>query len=706
MMYDAQYLLGRAEELLRLNKPELARHYVNGALLRNPRHESALYSLACVDMRAGNFDNARRSCARILANRSCARPGLAHLVMGNAARALGEHAAAETAYRAALQCEPTLAEATCNLGATLIELGKPEEALAILRQAAAERPGDAATHANLGLAQQRLGLLTQAAQSLHAAVQLNPGLQAAWLLLGTVLLEQNRVPEAAAVLAEAIARAGDAGTAGVARYNFALAQIQMGQRAEAVESLSRAVVEAPGISLAEGALLYQAQWLCRWDLVERLAPRVLERLRSAPEMVVEPFAALSIPGATRDDHGRAGAAYARRTMPPAPPMVRRGQDWQDGRRRLRVGFLSGDFRSHPTAILMAGLLASLDRSRLEPIALSYGETTPSEFRQACLGACERHVDLNPALQTSSRAAAEAVAAERLDVLLDLQCYTSGTRSELLRFRPAPVQGHYLVYPATAASEIYDFTIFDDVVCPTAGSAEFSEKLLKFRKTFFPPILPRPEVPVPTRASQGLPEGAVVFASMNQSYKIGAEVFRTWCAVLRRVPHSVLWLRSMPVQAEMALRHAMITEGLDPYRLVLAGSAPFREHFARLRLADIGLDTWPYGSHTTAMDLLANGVPMVAMEGDTLPARVSSSILQGYGLGALAQRTPEAFVETAVRLATEPSFSADIKFRVQNAFAPEAVAAALAAQGMEFSDLLLAAAAEVRVEAGAGAFSGT
>jgi predicted O-linked N-acetylglucosamine transferase (SPINDLY family) len=167
----------------------------------------------------------------------------------------------------------------------------------------------------------------------------------------------------------------------------------------------------------------------------------------------------------------------------------------------------------------------------------------------------------------------------------------------------------------------------------------------------------------------------------------------WCSILARVPGTVLWLLAMPVEAEAALRVIMQAKGLDPARLIIAARVDPERHAARLRLADFGLDTEPYGSHTTAMDLLCAHVPMVTTLGETVPARVASSILRAAGLGNLVLATPEEVLEFAVRFATDAqsgkdgTFSAAIRAQVAAAFEPERSRARLVAQGQEFSDLI-------------------
>jgi protein O-GlcNAc transferase len=695
MQLTLPYLLQRAREQLSAGQPDAASGYLEAALMRDPRNVPTMFELGRIALMQHRPEQALQFGRRILGLARVERPALGHLLVGNAQRARGAHGAAVTAYREALRYEPELTEAICNLGGSLLETQCWSEALTLLLAGVQKAPADSAMHANLGLALLQAGRRGEAMDALHRAVQIQPNLGKVWLVLGGIVLDFGRMPEAVHAFQQAARFLDTPSGVGVAQYNLALTYISLGRRAEALLLFAQALEKAPDLALAEGAMLYQAQCLCHWDLVDYLVPRVLQRVRSHPEMVVEPFSGLAMPQATMRDHHLMNAAYARRIFPPTDvQLVPRGHVWSDGRERLRVGFLCGEFRNHPTGLLMAGLLEALDRSRIEAVALTYGPEAMDVFRLRCLRACDYHVELNPSLSASIEGAARAIASLELDVLIDLTCYTSGTRSEVLRFRPAPVVGHYLAFWSTAASKVYDFTMLDPVMVGADEDVYFDEAVLRFEESAFPVLLPPAEAPVVSRATEGLPEDAFVFVSMNQSHKLSRPTFLNWCTILARVPGSVLWLLAMPVEAEASLRLVMREQGLDPVRLVVAARVNPESHAARLRLADFGLDTEPYGSHTTAMDLLCAHVPLVAIHGTTVPARVAASILRAAGLWDLVLETPEAGVEFAVRFATDGTFRAEIQRRVAEAFHPERSAARLAAQGAEFSRLICLAHARI------------
>lgn len=685
---SVEHFVSRANQQLAIGNDNAAASYFEAALLREPRNAGLMFELGRIALRLGDPARSLRFGRRILGLSKLERPALGHLLCGNALRAQGNHEPAASAFREALRTEPHILEAVCNLGASLVELRKSDEAEQVLRAGLLAAPEDAALWANLGSAFQQKGLVQEAMDAMQRAVHYDPKLGNIWLALGGMLLDAVQLTEASHAFEQAARHMPSPAAVGVVEYNHALVLIRMGRRKDALILLAQAVEKAPHLAIAEGAMLYQAMFLCHWDLVDHMVPRVLARIRSLPGMVVEPFSGLAIPGATTDDHRLGAEAYARRFLASGEPaMVRPGHVWDDGRSRLRVGLLCADFRDHPMSVLMAGLLENLDRSAIELVAISYGPETPSLFRTRIFAACDSHLLLNPALNVSARHAAAEIAALRLDVLLDLQCYTSGTRSEVLRYRPAPVQGHYIAYPSPAASEFYDFTMLDRVVAPPEAEPFFRERIYHFSDCYFPWIIPPADLPQTSRAQEGLPEGAVVFVCMNQAYKISSASFMAWCEVLKRVPNSVLWLLAMPVETVFMLRQFMDKQGLDPARMILANHVPVPLHQSRLALADIGLDALPYCSHTTAIDLLAANVPLVTIEGPTLPGRVAASILRAGGLPELVQPDASGFAAMAARLAMDAQFARDMRKRVFSAFGPEGAARQLARQGAEFVALL-------------------
>lgn len=296
--------------------------------------------------------------------------------------------------------------------------------------------------------------------------------------------------------------------------------------------------------------------------------------------------------------------------------------------RLRVGYLSGDFKSHPCTQMACPVFERHDHRRFEWVAFDNSRDDASPARRRILATFGRVVAVQG---FSSVALAQAIRAEGIDVLVDMSGHTTDNRLDVLALRPAPVQISWLGFPASVGAALVDYMVTDAVSAPPDSRAAFDEALI------YLPVSDRPGgeclpglTPLP-RHAQGLPEDALVLACFNQVAKLTEEVFDLWCELVRAVPRSVLWLCDEGPAARQALQAAAALRGVQPDRLVWAGRLGHQDHLRRIACADLILDTQPYTMHTTAVDALAAGVPFLTVCGNTVASRVSSSLLHTAGL---------------------------------------------------------------------------
>jgi predicted O-linked N-acetylglucosamine transferase (SPINDLY family) len=408
---------------------------------------------------------------------------------------------------------------------------------------------------------------------------------------------------------------------------------------------------------------------CEWEAFEQWQPRMLGALAHAGGPAVSPFQLLSLPGisahqqhdcavqwmrarllasmAARADMAHEFAAQAASALPRAAG------------RAIRLGYLSGDFHMHATALLLAETLEAHDRQRFELHAYSYGPDDGSAMRQRLHAAFDGFHEIS-ALDDAQ--AARAIHADGIDILIDLKGFTAGTRSLLLAYRPAPVQVNYLGYPGTLGGNFCDYLVSDRFITPTSAVADYSEALACLPHSYQPhghaAVLP----PTPSRAQAGLPDEGLVLCCFNQSYKFTPEVFGVWCDVLAQVPGSVLWLLK-DERAEGNLRREAMARGVAPHRLVFAPDLPQAGHLARLQCADLVLDTSPYNAHTTASDALWAGVPLVTRAGSTFASRVAGSLLHAVGLPELVTHSLDDYAALALALATAPQRLAALRAKL-------------------------------------------
>ncbi len=321
----------------------------------------------------------------------------------------------------------------------------------------------------------------------------------------------------------------------------------------------------------------------------------------------------------------------------------------EARGKIKLGYLSNDFQNHATALLLIETLEAHDRSLFELHAYSYGKDDGKEMRARLRGAFDRFNDIGP---FSDEEAARAIYRDEIDILIDLKGFTQDTRTSILALRPAPIQVNYLGYPGTLGPGLCDYIITDAFCTPAASAGDYAESFALLPHSYQPHGRRLAVRDAPTRASAGLPEEGFVFCCFNQAFKFTPAVFEIWCRLLHCVPGSVLWLLATP-EAEGNLRNEAWKRGVNGSRLIFAPDLPQDEHLARLQLADLVLDTAPYGAHTTASDALYVGAPLVTRPGDTFASRVAGSLLRAVGLPELIVENKDDYFDLAFSLATEP-----------------------------------------------------
>ncbi|HYG88451.1 MAG TPA: hypothetical protein VD978_19590 [Azospirillum sp.] len=426
-------------------------------------------------------------------------------------------------------------------------------------------------------------------------------------------------------------------------YMFGIAMSLSRAPEIAVAAYRRAIALRPTYVDAVMGILHQRKALCDWHdaaFLERLVERFADgNAGFSPGLML----AVGACGVRQlNVASRFSARYKAPPLParPLPPPVSRV---------LRIGYLSSDFRQHATAHLIAGLFEAHDRAAVHVSAYSLVDAPRDEARLRIEQGVDSFVDVS---RLSDEAAAHRIAADRLDILVDLNGLTSGCRPGILARRPAPHQVTYLGYPGTTGSPWIDYLIADDTVIPPHLEDRFSERILRMRcYQVNDRRRPRPDK-APAREELGLPNDAVVFASFNGSYKITPNMFGCWMRILHAVPGSVLWVLA-PAPAMETLRRYASRCGIDPKRLVGASREPIPRHIARHRCADLMLDTFPCNGHTTTSDALWAGLPVLTLSGETFASRVAASLLKAVGLPMMVTDTMDAYMRRAVELGRSP-----------------------------------------------------
>jgi predicted O-linked N-acetylglucosamine transferase (SPINDLY family) len=510
------------------------------------------------------------------------------------------------------------------------------------------RACSAAARNEAGLAAWHRGDLANAETELRAALDADPGFAPAYGNLGMVLWEQRRIDEGLATLRRGVEI--DPAHPGV-RINLANALAIGGVPGEALVHYRDVLRREPHHALATANALKPMLDVCDWNGADALVEGLVARWRTDPADGVRdcltPFLSqlVNVPQDMRLDiarhHSRLVVAEVGRL--PSPPRSRRPPGG-----RLHIGYLSADFHDHATAHLAAGVFEHHDRERFEVHAYSFGIDDGSALRRRLIAAFEHFHDVRPLPHAEL---ARRIAADGIDVLVDLKGYTGEARPQVLALRPAPVQASWLGYPGTMAAPFIDCTIADAVVIPPGAECEYGEPIVRLPDSYQANDDRQPIAPdTPGRTALGLPESAFVFACFNDPYKIDRRVFAAWMRVLAAVPGSVLWL--LGGHANDVLQRVAGAAGIDPQRLVFAGRLPKAEHLARHCAADLFLDTHGCCAHTTASDALWAGLPVLACPGEGFASRVSASLLHAVGLGELVSTSAEDYERRAIALAAD------------------------------------------------------
>lgn len=408
--------------------------------------------------------------------------------------------------------------------------------------------------------------------------------------------------------------------------------------------------------------LNRSRQMCEWDELAQSTAQARDVLAQAQSGHLPPFLLLSIPGINAREHRDCSELWTRdrvaASLPQRDRLAFRYDQTAHG--KLRVGYLSNDFHEHATSRLLIETIEAHDRGRFELHAFSFGLDDGGAMRRRLNVAFDVFHDVS-ALNDAETA--QIVHDSGVGILVDLKGFTRGARTGVMMLHPAPVQVNFLGYPGTLGGDICDYIITDPFVTPLAASADYSESFAYMPHSYQPHGRKCALGDKPSRTDVGLPETGFVFCCFNQAYKFTPQIFDLWCRLLVATPGSVLWLLRAD-QAEGNLRGEALRRGVSPDRLVFAPDMQQQEHLGRLQLADLVLDTSPYGAHTTASDALWAGVPVVTCAGETFQSRVAGSLLHAVGLSELVTTSEEDYFTVALTLATDIELFEACKAKLQ------------------------------------------
>lgn len=579
----------------------------------------------------------------------------------------GKLSQAQGIYQKLIQKERDNADAWHLLGVLFYQMGEADIAQNNIQKAIELNPNVASFHSNLGLVFHQKMYFDKAVESYRKALALQPEYPEAWNNLGNALKEKGvkhspEHQEALECYQKALAlhpvyadamnnlanMLSDYGKIEEAthyyeaalrinpNYKEALANygIHANREGEAgkAAALFQRVLGLPGQTnpLALSTLFECYRDMCAWEAAEAVEKELVAKsLDESDPTLIDPFVTIAkLTTVSKEDQLRLIRKYVSahiiKDRKFRPFNHTRSEDG-----KIRLGYVSADLHDHATMHLIQGLFSRHDREDFEVTLFALKSDKSSPYYQRVQAGVDSVVDLS---MMNDEAAAKAIYANGIDILIDINGLTKNARTAIFAYRPAPVQVQYLAYPGTMGCDFIDYIITDETITPVTDEPFFSEKFLYMPECY--QVNDRDqkiEDNIPSRHDCGLPEDAFVYCLFNSLYKIEPVIFGIWMEILNETENSVLWLMGGNKEAEDNLRSEAQKRGVDPSRLIFAAKLPKAAHLARLKNADLVLDTYFCNAHTTASDALYAGIPLITCKGDRMANRVASSILEGIGL---------------------------------------------------------------------------
>lgn len=539
----------------------------------------------------------------------------------------GQSEAAATLYSCWLGCNQSAFNhvAAFNLGVIFFDQGKLPEAQQAYTTALRLSPEFVQARFNLGLTLERLG---QAAQALS---------EWSWIV-------DHLSPSSPDVLMII-----------TALNNIGRLLEERGRLGEALTALERSLQLHPVQPDVSHHQTFLRQKLCVWPIIQaslagQCPPSLLAELSLSDDPVrhlasARRFAAAHFPSS--DHH---------------PPSFN-GSHPAASHRRLRIGYCSSDFRSHPLGLLTAELFELHDRERFEVFGFCWSPEDGSPLRGRIISAFDR---LERIGGLSDEKAADLIHHLEIEILVDLQGQTLGARPGIFARRPAPLQIAYLGLPTTTGFPFIDFLVTDRFAVPPEAASSLSEKPFYLPNSFMISDRRRQHAQVPRHEECGLPTEGFVFCCFNASNKLTPEMFDSWVRILQAVPGSVLWLLADNPWAVENLRREAIARNLEPHRLVFAPFVPHDRFLAQCGCADLYLDTFPFNGGTTVNDALWMGLPVLTRCGRSFASRMAGSLLTAAGMPELIVESADAFERMAIKIGRDRQFARELRKRAGHA----------------------------------------
>ncbi|MBC2710267.1 MAG: tetratricopeptide repeat protein [Desulfosarcina sp.] len=625
--------------------------YYQKAVTVNPQFPEALNNMAATLNILGKYGEAVDCCNKAIE----IRPNYSEPFnnMGNAYKALGKLGAAIACYEKSMTMAEECAEVLCNLANALQEKGELDEAIANYEKAIKLNPSYGKAYNNFGTALRSKRKLKEAELNFRQSITLLPNDAEAYHNLGNVCYDKGDFGSAASWYDKAISiNSGSVQTL----INRGIIYQETCESDRALDCFNKALELDPQNSKAHSHMVHELYHRCEWrridDLnatIDKWTERELAKGNRPNEMpflslirTADPLANFRVAERwsqeiSKNIIGNKGSVKFNHERPNS--------------KKITIGYLSNNFRNHPTSHLISDIFDLHDRNRFAINAYSYGEDDNSLYRENIKQQCDAFVDLRNSIHKD---AAQHIFNDQVDILVDLVGYMRGNRLEICAYRPAPVQVRWLGLAGTTGAMFFDYIISDNTVIPDHHAIYYSEKLVHMPNCYQVNSKPLKKTGRKfSRSNSGLPEGVFVYCCFCSNYKIDPVIFKIWMNILKSVPESVLWLLKSNSIVEENLKREASKCGINPERLVFAEKMVKADHLERIKLADLGLDTRIVNGAATTSDSLFSCVPVIALKGKHFASRMAASIIKAVGLNDLVTENLSDYKELAITLGKNP-----------------------------------------------------
>ena len=688
MNQQIAYLLNQSIQLIQTTRLNEAERLLKQVIKIQPKNSDALCFLSVVAAYRFEYKEALKWIEKSI--ESAPNNAIAHSNKGNILKELGRYSEAIISYDKAISLEPSFVEPYSNKGNTLQELGRYSESLSFYDKAISLDPNFVESYCNKGNALSEIGFYEEARSYFDQAISINPNYVQAWCNKGLLLLKIKAFSDAFSCFdransidpnrAESWALTGiffnETGLFrealrcfeksielnpqyGVAWGGKAYALAEQKEYELAIEFYEKALSLNSRLEFTLGFMMSAKLAIADWDNFEERV-RVLIARAAESKRVIVPFTALSISDLP-SLHLRIAKTYvtdkypAKNTLPLAQSKEHK---------KIKLAYFSADFHGqHPVGLLTSELFELHDRSRFELYAFSLKKTPDGDLLHERIKKGFDHF-----IEVGDKSVLEIAKLSReleIDIAVDLGGHTKDSGTEIMSYRAAPIQVNYLGYPGTVGAEFIDYIIADKILIPPSSQQYFVEKIAYLPNSYM--VDDSKRVPIDKlliKSDYGLPDGKFIYCCFNNGFKFNKKMVESWARILLQVPESIFWISENNSAFKKNITEEFSRLGVVSTRLVFAKRVDsIAEHLARYSLADLFLDTHPYNAHTTGLDALKSGTPVITSLGEAFAGRVGASLLNAIGLPELVMDSRESYERVAIELGRNPEKLRSLKHRL-------------------------------------------